>query len=49
VLKELVAERARKLKAGSDSKFAQVHDRTILAVAEVILRCEGHGGKVSNE
>ena len=42
VLRELTSERERRLKSGADPKFAQIHDRTILAVAEVILKCDAH-------
>lgn len=39
VLNHLLTERDR-LMAGSDSRIASINDRTILAVAEVVRRCE---------
>ncbi len=39
VLNHLIAERDR-LMAGSDARIASINDRTILAVAEVVRRCE---------
>lgn len=39
VLNHLIAERDR-LMAGSDTRIASINDRTILAVAEVVRRCE---------
>jgi hypothetical protein len=39
VLEHLICERERLL-AGSDVRIASINDRTILAVAEVIRRCD---------
>ncbi len=39
VLNHLIAERDR-LMAGNDARIASINDRTILAVAEVVRRCE---------
>jgi hypothetical protein len=49
VLNHLMAERDR-LMAGSDARIASINDRTILAVAEVVRRCEeiGRGSGESN-
>ena len=40
VLAALVLERKRRQSSGLDDKLVQVHDTTILAVAEVVRRCE---------
>jgi hypothetical protein len=40
VLDYLLAERERLL-VGTDARIASINDRTILAVAEVVRRCEG--------
>jgi len=40
MLQHLLTERERKKKAGADPKMVQIHDQTILAIAEVIRRCE---------
>ena len=39
VLDELERKRNERLAAGADPKMTQIHDRTMLAVAEVVLRC----------
>jgi integrase len=39
VLDELERKRNERLAAGADPKMTQIHDRTMLAVAEVIVRC----------
>lgn len=39
VFDELERKRNDRLAAGADSKMTQIHDRTMLAVAEVVLRC----------
>lgn len=39
VLDELERKRSERLAAGADPKMTQMHDRTMLAVAEVVLRC----------
>jgi hypothetical protein len=40
VFEALEAERNARLSRGADVRMTQIHDRTMLAVAEVMLRCE---------
>lgn len=39
VFDELERKRNERLTAGADPKMTQIHDRTMLAVAEVVMRC----------
>lgn len=43
VLTVLVSERKRRAAAGLDEKLVQIHDTTILAVADVVRRCKAVG------
>ncbi|WP_290594889.1 site-specific integrase [Arenimonas sp. SCN 70-307] len=43
VLDELVKDRKRKVELGFDGRIVQVHDRTILAVADVVRKTAGAG------